>query len=190
MAALFHLAFPVHDLTAAKRFYVDGLGCVLGRESSTAVTFGLAGHQLVAHLAPSRRRRSKGSIRDILDSCSPRRRSGRQWSIVPGAWGSRFTSNRGHDSRERRSNIAPSFWKIPLITCSSSNITALHRPSSANEPSPRSETPTPTRDVRRVVRVQGVQSWVRDSSSDSALRRPLEMAWGRLPLLRSNQRMM
>ncbi|GMV49064.1 glyoxalase [Nitrospirales bacterium NOB] len=52
MAALFHLAFPVHDLTAAKRFYVDGLGCVLGRESSTAVTFGLAGHQLVAHLAP------------------------------------------------------------------------------------------------------------------------------------------
>ncbi len=51
MPALFHLAFPVHDLTAAKQFYIDGLGCVLGRESSTAVTFGLAGHQLVAHLS-------------------------------------------------------------------------------------------------------------------------------------------
>lgn len=51
MPALFHLAFPVHDLAAAKRFYVDGLGCVLGRESSTAVTFGLAGHQLTAHLS-------------------------------------------------------------------------------------------------------------------------------------------
>ena len=51
MPALFHLAFPVRDLSAAKRFYVDGLGCVLGRESSTAVTFGLAGHQLIAHLA-------------------------------------------------------------------------------------------------------------------------------------------
>ncbi len=51
MPALFHLAFPVRDLAAAKRFYVDGLGCVLGRESSTAVTFGLAGHQLIAHLA-------------------------------------------------------------------------------------------------------------------------------------------
>ena len=50
MPALFHLAFPVHDLAAAKQFYLDGLGCVLGRESSTAVTFGLAGHQLVAHL--------------------------------------------------------------------------------------------------------------------------------------------
>ncbi|WP_447971992.1 VOC family protein [Nitrospira sp. Kam-Ns4a] len=48
---LFHLAFPVHDLAAAKRFYVDGLGCTLGRESDAAVTLGLAGHQLVAHLA-------------------------------------------------------------------------------------------------------------------------------------------
>jgi extradiol dioxygenase family protein len=47
---LFHLAFPTHDIGAAKRFYVDGLGCLLGRESKRAVTFGLAGHQLVAHL--------------------------------------------------------------------------------------------------------------------------------------------
>jgi uncharacterized protein len=42
---LFHLAFPIHDIDAAKRFYVDGLGCKLGRESGRAVTFGLAGHQ-------------------------------------------------------------------------------------------------------------------------------------------------
>jgi uncharacterized protein len=49
---LFHLAFPTHDVAAAKRFYVDGLGCTLGRESSHAVMFGLAGHQLVAHLTP------------------------------------------------------------------------------------------------------------------------------------------
>ena len=48
--ALFHLAFPTHDVAAAKRFYVEGLGCTLGRESSRAVLFGLAGHQLVAHL--------------------------------------------------------------------------------------------------------------------------------------------
>jgi extradiol dioxygenase family protein len=47
---LFHLAFPIHDIDAAKRFYVDGLGCTLGRESGRAVTFGLAGHQLVAHV--------------------------------------------------------------------------------------------------------------------------------------------
>lgn len=48
--SLFHLAFPTHDVTAAKRFYVDGLGCTVGRESSHAITLGLAGHQLVAHV--------------------------------------------------------------------------------------------------------------------------------------------
>ena len=47
---LFHLAFPIHDVEAAKRFYIEGLGCTLGRESGHAVTFGLAGHQLVAHV--------------------------------------------------------------------------------------------------------------------------------------------
>lgn len=49
-SAIFHLAFPVHDLAAAKRFYVDGLGCRLGRESETALVLDLAGHQLVAHV--------------------------------------------------------------------------------------------------------------------------------------------
>lgn len=49
--AIFHLAFPVIDLEATKRFYVDGLGCTLGRESGSAVILGLAGHQIVAHLA-------------------------------------------------------------------------------------------------------------------------------------------
>jgi extradiol dioxygenase family protein len=47
---LFHLAFPIHDLEEAKRFYVDGLGCTLGRESSSAITLGLEGHQIVGHL--------------------------------------------------------------------------------------------------------------------------------------------
>jgi len=57
---LFHLAFPIHDIAAAKRFYVDGLGCTLGRESQNAVTFGLAGHQLVAHVAKESDESQKG----------------------------------------------------------------------------------------------------------------------------------
>jgi uncharacterized protein len=48
---IFHLAFPIHDMTEARRFYVDGLGCSLGRASARALTLGLAGHQLVGHLA-------------------------------------------------------------------------------------------------------------------------------------------
>ena len=48
--SLFHLAFPIHDIEATLRFYADGLGCIVGRRSKHAVTLGLAGHQLVAHL--------------------------------------------------------------------------------------------------------------------------------------------
>ena len=47
---LFHLAFPITDLEEAKRFYVDGLGCGLGRVSASAITLELKGHQLVGHL--------------------------------------------------------------------------------------------------------------------------------------------
>ena len=47
---LFHLAFPVTDLEEAKRYYVDGLGCTLGRMSTSAITLNLLGHQLVGHL--------------------------------------------------------------------------------------------------------------------------------------------
>lgn len=50
--SVFHLAFPIHDIEAALRFYVDGLGCVVGRRSAHAVTLGFAGHQLVGHLVP------------------------------------------------------------------------------------------------------------------------------------------
>ena len=48
----FHLAFPVDDLAAARRFYGDLLGCPEGRSSEQWIDFDLHGHQIVAHLAP------------------------------------------------------------------------------------------------------------------------------------------
>lgn len=48
----FHLAFPVHDLAAARAFYGDLLGCAEGRSSDDWVDFDFYGHQIVAHLAP------------------------------------------------------------------------------------------------------------------------------------------
>lgn len=45
----FHLAFPIHDFNAAKKFYIDGLGCKLGRESKTAIIFNLGNNQIVGH---------------------------------------------------------------------------------------------------------------------------------------------
>jgi extradiol dioxygenase family protein len=52
----FHLAFPVDDLAAARRFYGGLLGCPEGRSADKWVDFDLYGHQIVAHLAPGQAR--------------------------------------------------------------------------------------------------------------------------------------
>ena len=46
----FHLAFPVRDLSEARRFYGQLLGCREGRSAPQWVDFDFYGHQIVAHL--------------------------------------------------------------------------------------------------------------------------------------------
>ena len=53
----FHLAFPVHDLDAARSFYGGLLGCREGRSSDEWIDFDFFGHQIVAHLDPNMRPR-------------------------------------------------------------------------------------------------------------------------------------
>jgi uncharacterized protein len=48
----FHLAIPVHDLAAARKFYGQVLGCTEGRSAADWVDFDFFGHQLVTHLDP------------------------------------------------------------------------------------------------------------------------------------------
>jgi hypothetical protein len=50
MKSVFHLAFHVHDLDAARRFYGGVLGCREGRSTATWVDFDFFGHQLSLHL--------------------------------------------------------------------------------------------------------------------------------------------
>ena len=50
----FHLAFPVHDLDAAREFYGALLGCGEGRSAESWIDFDLYGHQIVAHLDAAR----------------------------------------------------------------------------------------------------------------------------------------
>lgn len=45
----FHIAFPVHDIAAARAFYGGVLGCPEGRSAEDWVDFNLFGHQIVAH---------------------------------------------------------------------------------------------------------------------------------------------
>jgi len=60
----FHLAFPVHSLSAARAFYGELLGCPEGRSSDDWVDFNLYGHQVVAHLAPHETRQASTNAVD------------------------------------------------------------------------------------------------------------------------------
>ena len=51
----FHLAIPVDDLQAAKKFYTEMLGCTTGRSDAHWIDFNLYGHQLVCHATEAAR---------------------------------------------------------------------------------------------------------------------------------------
>ena len=46
----FHYAFPVHNMTVAKEFYGNILGCTEGRSGRHWQDFDLHGHQIVCHM--------------------------------------------------------------------------------------------------------------------------------------------
>ena len=50
MRSLFHFAFNVTDLDAARRFYGGVLGCREGRSAGSWVDFDFFGHQISLHL--------------------------------------------------------------------------------------------------------------------------------------------
>ena len=58
----FHLAIPVHDLTAARHFYGTQLGCAEGRSSDQWMDFNLFGHQHVVHLSHASRIRDANEV--------------------------------------------------------------------------------------------------------------------------------
>ena len=58
----FHLAFPVRDLSEARAFYGDLLGCAEGRSSDEWVDFDFFGHQLVAHTGGEAGARASNSV--------------------------------------------------------------------------------------------------------------------------------
>ena len=46
----FHLAFPVYNIQETRDFYVDLLGCKVGRTSERWIDFDFFGNQISAHL--------------------------------------------------------------------------------------------------------------------------------------------
>ena len=49
----FHLAFPVSNIKETKEWYIQVLGCSVGRESDRWIDFNFFGHQISAHLTES-----------------------------------------------------------------------------------------------------------------------------------------
>ena len=66
MRALFHLAYHVRDLDAARRFYGEMLGCREGRSTQTWVDFDFFGHQLSLHLGEPFATTRTGHVGDYL----------------------------------------------------------------------------------------------------------------------------
>lgn len=57
MTTPFHLAFAVRDLEATRRFYVELLGCRVGRRAELWIDFDFFGHQISAHVKPEETQR-------------------------------------------------------------------------------------------------------------------------------------
>lgn len=59
---LFHLAFAVDDLQAARDFYVDVLGCRVGRSADHWIDFDFFGYQITAHLVTTTNERGSNEV--------------------------------------------------------------------------------------------------------------------------------
>ena len=66
MKALFHLAYHVTDLDAARAFYGGVLGCREGRSTDTWVDFDFFGHQISLHLGEPFQTAATGHVGEHL----------------------------------------------------------------------------------------------------------------------------
>jgi extradiol dioxygenase family protein len=64
--SLFHFAFNVTDLDAARRFYGGVLGCAEGRSTETWVDFDFFSHQISLHLGEPFRTQRTGRVGEHL----------------------------------------------------------------------------------------------------------------------------
>ena len=65
-SSLFHLAYHVTDLQAARAFYGGVLGCAQGRSTDTWVDFDFFGHQISLHLGEPFKTTLTGHVGDHL----------------------------------------------------------------------------------------------------------------------------
>ena len=64
--SVFHLAYHVTDLNAARAFYGEVLGCAEGRSTETWVDFDFFGHQISLHLGEPFKTTRTGKVGDHM----------------------------------------------------------------------------------------------------------------------------
>ena len=62
MNPVFHLSIPVDDLDRAKSFYLNTLGCEIGRETKGRFDINFFSHHVVAHLSPKDGGKDDGTL--------------------------------------------------------------------------------------------------------------------------------
>ena len=109
MGVLFHVAFPMKNVEETKRFYVDGLGCALGRESKVALTLNLGGHQIVAQMTTETVEKPRSIYPAILGWCLPQRKNGKPWRLGQRTRGYLFSKNPVSGLQDHLWNTTPFF---------------------------------------------------------------------------------
>lgn len=66
MKSLFHLAYHVTDLDAARAFYGELMGCTEGRSTASWVDFDFFGHQISLHLGQPFQTSNTGQVGDHM----------------------------------------------------------------------------------------------------------------------------
>ncbi|AIG04368.1 ring-cleaving dioxygenase [Pseudomonas fluorescens] len=66
MQSIFHIAYHVTDLDAARAFYGGVLGCEEGRSTETWVDFNFFGHQISLHLGEPFKTTRTGKVGDHM----------------------------------------------------------------------------------------------------------------------------
>ncbi|WP_017930237.1 VOC family protein [Robiginitomaculum antarcticum] len=98
----FHMAAPIIDIEATRKFYTQILGCTVGREAPTWIDIDFFGHQLSFHVEP--------------ESCAPVATNGVDDKAVPVRhFGVILTWEDWHDLAARLSARAMAFVIEPYI---------------------------------------------------------------------------
>lgn len=98
----FHLAAPILDIESTRQFYVQTLGCNVGREADSWIDFDFFGHQLSFHVAP--------------DSCTPVATNGVDDKAVPVRhFGAILEWQQWHDLVDKLKAVKTKFVIAPYI---------------------------------------------------------------------------